>query len=353
MAEDRGQRTETATPRRREEAVKKGQFAVSSDLSAGVLLVAAVCSLWMFGDQIGEQLMGILGGGIMASTRRQLEAVDILELTRHAMWQFVLATGLIVGICYCVQLAMAMIQVGGFRVSAERMQIKWDKISLTGGWGKIFSWKATVRGVAAVFKVIGFGGVVAWVVSGQLRTAVAGSQVNLMSAVISGTEFTLILGFAIAIVLLTIGIADYLFQRWNHEQELKMTLREVQDERRDEEGDPHMRARLRKLQREMAQNRMIQDVASATVVVRNPTHFAVALRYERGVMAAPEVVAKGTDLVAQRIIKAAEENGVAVVERKPLARALYAAVDIGQVIPVELYQAVAEVLSYVWGRTAA
>ena len=224
MAEDRGQRTETATPRRREEAVKKGQFAVSSDLSAGVLLVAAVCSLWMFGDQIGEQLMGILGGGIMASTRRQLEAVDILELTRHAMWQFVLATGLIVGICYCVQLAMAMIQVGGFRVSAERMQIKWDKISLTGGWGKIFSWKATVRGVAAVFKVLGFGGVVAWVVSGQLRTAVAGSQVNLMSAVISGTEFTLILGFAIAIVLLTIGIADYLFQRWNHEQELKMTL---------------------------------------------------------------------------------------------------------------------------------
>ena len=353
MSEDRGQRTETATPRRREEAMKKGQFALSSDLAAGVLLVAAMCTFWFFGGQFGQQLLHMLGAGLVASSRREMETVDILKLLQGAVWQFASATVVMVCVCYCVQLAISLVQVGGLRISAETIQLKWDKLSLTGGWQKIFSWKASVRGIVAIVKVCTFGGVVAWIVSGQLRKTVASSQINLMSAVVSGTQLALMLGFAIAIVLLLIGVVDYLFQRWNHEQELMMTMREVQDERRDEEGDPHVRARLRKLQRELSQNRMIQEVASATVVVRNPTHFAVALRYERGGMAAPEVVAKGTDQLAQRIIKAAEENGVPVVERKPLARALYAAVDVGQVIPVELYQAVAELLSYVWSRTAA
>ena len=158
---------------------------------------------------------------------------------------------------------------------------------------------------------------------------------------------------AIAAAMVVIGLLDYLFQRWRHEQDLKMTRRELEEERKEEEGDPHMRARIRKLQREVGQRRMMQDVPNATVVITNPTHIAVAIQYERGLMSAPKVVAKGADLLAMQIRQIAERHDVPVLERKPLARALYLAVDVGEEIPAEFYHAIAEILAYIYRLSRA
>ena len=154
-------------------------------------------------------------------------------------------------------------------------------------------------------------------------------------------------GIAVGVLLTLLGIADFLYQRWQHEQDLRMSREELKEERRQEEGDPHMRARIKKLQREMG-TRMMHDVPTADVVLTNPTHYAVALKYDRATMPAPVVVAKGADHRAFRIMEIARQHNVPVLERKPLARALYGAVEVGREIPPELYLAVAEILTYLY-----
>ena len=155
-------------------------------------------------------------------------------------------------------------------------------------------------------------------------------------------------GIAVAGALVVVGICDFLYQRWQHEEDLKMSLQDLKEEKKQDEGDPQVKSRLRKLQRDAARLRMLQDVPSASVVLTNPTHFAVALRYEQGVSKAPKVVAKGEGLLAKRIARIAREHGVTVLERKPLTRALYASAEVGQEIPDTLFRAVAEVLAYVY-----
>ena len=153
--------------------------------------------------------------------------------------------------------------------------------------------------------------------------------------------------FAVAAMMVVVGIVDLAFQKWKHLQELKMSLRDIKDEHKESEGDPMVRARLKRLRAEMSRTRMLADVPRASVVITNPTHFAVAIEYDPEKMEAPIVLAKGADHLAKKIIEIAKENDVAVVERKPVARFLYANVEIGQTIPVELYQAVAEILNFV------
>ena len=155
---------------------------------------------------------------------------------------------------------------------------------------------------------------------------------------------------AALVAIAAIAVVDYLFQRWQHERDLRMSKREIRDEVRSSEGDPHIKSRIRGIQREMARRRMMNDVPTATVVVTNPTHYAVALKYEVGRHAAPMVVAKGADLMALRIRRIAEESDVAVVENPPLARALFRSVNPGHFIPPDLFRAVAEVLAYVYAR---
>ena len=156
---------------------------------------------------------------------------------------------------------------------------------------------------------------------------------------------------AIGGVFLALGVGDYLFQRWKHEQDLRMTKQELKDEQKREEGDPLLRARLRRLQREVAQRHMMREVSNATVVLTNPTHLAVALRYDRSKPSAPVVIAKGSGYVAKRISAIARDHSIPVVENKPLARTLFKAVDVGQEIPAALYRAVAEILARIYALT--
>ena len=205
-----------------------------------------------------------------------------------------------------------------------------------------------MRGLVAVFKVGVVAAMAAWVLRGRAVQISTLGQNDLASASVQAWDIAIRLALAITAALAVLGVADYVFQRWRYEQSLRMSRQELKEELRREEGDPLMRGRIRKMQREAARKRMMQDVPKATVVITNPTDLAIALRYERGTMAAPRVVAKGAGFVARNIVGLARRHSVPVVERREIAQALFKAVKVGQDIPAALYYAVAEVLAYLY-----
>jgi len=235
----------------------------------------------------------------------------------------------------------------GFQLTPHLLAFNWERLSPAQGWSRMLSMTSGVRGLVAVAKIVLVLAVAYWVLKSRAAEIGAVQQSTLMSTVGQAWKMAMHLALAVAGTLGVIGAADYVWQRWRLEQTLRMSRLEVKEEVKREEGDPQVKARVRKLQRDAATKRMLQDVPKATVVLTNPTHLAVALRYERGVMPAPKVVAKGAGFVAARIVMLARRHGVPVLERKPVAQALFKAVKVGQDIPVTLYHVVAEVLAYV------
>jgi len=199
----------------------------------------------------------------------------------------------------------------------------------------------------SLFKLSIIVAIVYFILSHQYRQPGWGNAGSLEQSIEMLVNLVILMLIGVASGLVILGTGDFAFQKWKHLEDMKMSRQELMDERKEDEGDPHFRARRKRIQREMSQRQMLQDVSSATVVVTNPTHFAVALKYEGTGMNAPVVVAKGQDHLARKIIQIARTHNVAIVERKPLARALYDNVPVGQEIPLELYQTVAEVLSYI------
>ncbi len=251
-----------------------------------------------------------------------------------------------------IGLIVGLVQ-SGMNWTLQPLVPDWERLSPARGWERLLSWRSFVRAGLAILKAAALGALVCWVLKARAGWIAVAGHGTLGQAAANGWNLTLMLALVLAAALVLIGLADYVFQRWRLEQDLRMTRRELVEEHREQDGDPHLRARIRQLQREVGQRRMIQDVPRATVVVTNPTHIAVALRYERGEMEAPKVIAKGKGLFARRIAAVAREHGVPVVERKLLARALYRAVPVGGEIPLELYQAMAEILAYVYRLRAA
>lgn len=348
MAEDQGHlRTEAPTPRRREEAREQGQVAVSMELVAGLLLLAAIGALW-FGSRS-------LGTGMLETVRHGMShpAVGDLspERTREVLVDFLLRgmqlIGLLFGLLFVAALG-AMVGQIGFRIVPALAAPNWERINPAGGFGRMFSLRALLRGGATIAKAT-LTGVLAFVlIKGRFGRLSVLDQHNLASAAGQTWDIVLRLGLAIAAAFVLVGVVDYILQRLRFEASLRMTREELKDEIKRDEGDPAIKARIRKLARELSQRRMMRDVPRATVVVTNPTHLAIALRYDKGALGAPRVVAKGGGHLARRIVETARRHGVPVVERKPVAQALYKAVQIGQEIPAALYHAVAEVLAYVY-----
>ena len=340
-------RTETPTQRRRQEARRQGQVAVSAELNTGLVLLAGVAVLW-FGSRA-------LAGGLLDAMRSNLLGVRSTEFGPQRMQGQAIgllgrageSVGTMLAVLFIVGLAASAAQAG-FYVVPEAISLRWSRLSPAAGWSRIMSGAAAARGLAAVLKVCVVAALVWWVLRGRAAQVASLSEGTLAAAAAQGWQIALRLALAIAAGLVLIGLADYTVQRWRHERSLMMSRQELKEELKREEGDPLMRARIRKLAREVAKKRMMDDVPRATVVITNPTHLAVALRYERGTMPAPKVLAKGAGFVAQRIIELARQHAVPVVERKPVAQALYKAVQVGQEIPAALYYAVAEVLAYVY-----
>ncbi len=344
---DEAERTEQATPRRRQEARKRGSVAKSMEVNSALAILGGSLVLYVWGGHMlrgmAELARGVLTG---AGTMRLTPA----EVQKYASAGLVFL-GTVVGPVFAAMMAFGLAanyaQVGVL-FSGGPLVPRWDRINPAAGFKRMFSKRALFELLKGLFKIA----LVGWVAYGVLKGRMgkffemADWEVEEAFGFIASTAFVVLVKSGV--VLLLLALLDYGFQRWEYERNLRMTRQELKEEFRQTEGDPLVRARIRSLQRQLARRRMMQAVPKADVVVTNPTFLAVALVYRPEEMEAPEVVAKGARKLAERIRQIAMEHNVPIVEDPPLARLLYRKVEVGQQIPVELYQAVAKVLAYVF-----
>ncbi len=356
MAEqDRDQKTEQATPHRLNKALEEGQIGFSADLIGGVMLAIGAGYFWF----IGESMFGSLGDSIRNRVTYFHPMIEDPLAISGAISTEVFNIGVV---CLGLMLPLFLVALLGgglqtnFNVTFKPLTLKWDKLSVPAGFKRIFSISSVVRGALSVAKAAIIVGILYYVARTQFDAMETVSFTSFQSLVYVMCKILLIASIAIAATMAVLGVADLAFQKWKQSRDLMMSIQDIRDEHKENEGDPLVKARIKRLQAEMGRNRMLSDVPKASVVITNPTHFAVAVQYDRETMDAPIVLAKGADHLAKKIIEIAKENGVPVVERKPVARFLYANTDIGNTIPFELYQAVAEIINYVnrlGGRTGA
>jgi flagellar biosynthetic protein FlhB len=347
MAEQGQQRTENATPKRKQDARKQGQTARSADLPSALGLLAGLLALRFAGPLMWQGLAQIVQGDLAAITQPDLTAQVALGLVGQSLLAGLLAVVPLLAALMLGGVITSVIQTGGI-VSAKAIAPKFDRVNPGTGLKRLFSvrtgfelGKTAVR--LAIFLTVA-ASMAPTVVADVVRLGTTG--LSAVPDLIGGIVFAVVLRLAAAGAIL--ATLDYLFQRWQFTRGLRMTRQEVRDELRQTEGDPQVKQRIHRLQRQRARQRMMQEVPKATVVLANPTHIAVALRYESGKSRAPVVVAKGRDLVAQQIKVLAAQHGVPIIENPPLARSLYAAVKLGREIPYHFYRAVAEVLAFVY-----
>jgi flagellar biosynthetic protein FlhB len=348
MAEESFQeKTEEATPKRRDEARRKGQTAKSQELNSAVVLMAALASLYVLGGMLFNTL-----SGFTASTLAQSHTYEfsVLSVRTHVIGWAQVFFGSVGPILLVIGLAAFIVSISqvGFVMNEEALNFKPNRLDPMQGAKRIFSMRSLVELVKGIIKITIVGLISYWVIAPEMP------RIALLTDAGVGDIFTYTgvmvfkVGMYTALALLVMAILDYAYQRFEFNKSIRMTKQEVKEESKQTEGDPQVRMRIRSLQRENARRRMMDDVPEADVVITNPTHFAVALKYDMDTMATPMVVAKGKNLIAQKIKEIARESGVPMVENKPLAQALFKSVEIGQGIPEELYRAVAEVLAYVF-----
>lgn len=354
MAQDNesGEKTEEATPRRREEAREKGQVAFSTEFVAGFCLLS-VLGLYLL---TSETVFEILGKGV----RQAL--LNIGSVGRGEL-DLLTATGLLRsmgGDGYEAILVVALPLLGltlllgygqvGLHISPKALEWDLSKLNPVKGLGRLFSMRTVVRTGLASLKLFAVMAAISLTTWFELAAISSIDGIDPGPPLLVANRVLIKATIAALVAIVAIGLIDLMFQRWQHSKDLRMTKQEVREEHKNQEGDPHIKARVRQVQRELASRRMMDDVPDATVVVTNPTHYAVALKYEREGAdgGAPRVVAKGVDHVAQKIKQLARESDVLCFENVPLARALHARCEIGDVIPEDLFEAVASVLAYVY-----
>lgn len=356
MAEDMGEKTEQPTSKRLSDAREKGQVGKSQDLAAAVLMIGAVLLLVIFAQGTLMRMLSItrhnLSPEAMASSLVVGDVVDDLVGTGY---EFAMIVAPFMGVMLLVAWLSHFVQVG-FLLSAKALEPKLEKINPIKGIKRLLSKRSLIKGGLDLLKFALVGGVSYIAVMFEMDLIAALPGLTVMEAVIVTGEIIIRVAIWALLMLLILGLADFSYQKWQHTQDLKMTKHEVKDERKSMEGDMEQKAKRLRMGREIAMQRLQMDVPKADVIVTNPTHFAVALRYDKESMDAPRVIAKGGDFMAMRIRQIATTAGVPIVERPPLARALYHGVDVGQQIHPEHFEAVAEVLAYVYrldGRMAS
>jgi flagellar biosynthesis protein FlhB len=345
-----GEKTEKATPKKRNEARKKGSVAKSADLNGAVVMLAALFALSATAPHLVDTLETCLRDALaLVSTPDVVNHRGLGPLLSEQARSAGLAAAPVILTCVAAGVLVNVIQVGGKpRVTALKPDPK--RLSPISGFKNIYGPNALFEGAKNIVKVAAVGAVTALAVLPKLDEFAA--LVGTPPQQLLPTLAHMVLGIAqrAAMAYLLIGIVDYVYQRYRHEKSLKMDKQEVKEEHKSTELPPEVRGAIRRRQMQAARARMMADVPTADVVVTNPTHFAVALKYDAE-KAAPEVVAKGSDLIAQKIRELAAQSGVPVIADPPLARSLHATVEVGHLIPEELYQAVAQLLAFVY-RTA-
>lgn len=348
MADETGQeKTEEPTAKRIREAREKGQIPRSRELTTALVLLAGSGGLYFLGGDLGGGIADLLRDGLSPDPARIAEPAFIVHSLGaqilRALWVLVPLFMILV-----VVAVMAPLALGGWMFSGKAVAPKLEKLNPLKGLGRIFGPRGLVELAKALAKFVVVGGMAVVLLRELVDDFIGLGRAPLGPAQAHAFELVGSAFLALSATLILIAAVDVPFQLWDNRRKLRMTRQEVQDEFKETEGRPEVKGRIRSLQREMAQRRMMGEVPKADVVITNPTHFAVALAYDRGGRGAPVVVAKGVDLIAVQIRKVAGESGVAVVEHPLLARAVYYTAELDSEIPEALYMAVAHVLAYVY-----
>jgi flagellar biosynthetic protein FlhB len=341
------ERTEQATPRRREEARREGKVARSQELSSMLILFCGVTAMYFVMpstiNRLGEFSVWIFE----SAAQHAVSATSFTTYFTHAMTTFALATGPIVLVVAIVGLGVNLAQVG-LIITAKPLEPNLDKLNFAKGIQKLISTRTVYELAKDILKLALIGVVGYYAVMSEMKSVPALADMSVPQILSFSGAAMFRVAIKCCLILAVLSIIDYAYQKWDYEKSLRMSRQEIKEEMKNTEGDPAIKARIRQIQRQAAFSRMMGDVPKADVVVTNPTHIAIALRYDVETMSAPTVIAKGQRLVAERIKEIATEHEIPIVENKPLAQALFKACEIGTEIPSSLFRAVAEVLAYVY-----
>jgi flagellar biosynthesis protein FlhB len=348
MAEtqDQGEKTEEATQTRREDFRKRGQVAQTKELASALFILIGLAGIFALGRFFMQEIFEVFNHSLGVNLVHYVRNGDVLPALKFAAGKMGILIAPVIGIGFIVGIGSSILQIGFLQIE-DAMSMDLNRISPLEGLKRMFSLRNLVEGVKAILKLI-FILVVAYFVLRSEVWKLPGLMYVTPEQMMSymGTMTGKLLG-GIGVAMVILAAADFFFQKWDLEKKMMMTKQEVKEEHKSREGDPLIKARIRKIQREMANKRMMEKVPKADVIITNPTHIAVALKYDAN-NAAPQLVAKGADLMAEKIKEIAKQFEIPIVENKPLARTIFKTMKLGQVIPRELFVAVAEVLSYVY-----
>ncbi len=346
MSDDQ-EKTEEATQQRRDDFRKRGQVAQTRELASVLALLGSALLLWALArfslQQVSELITFSLGSNLVNAVKSN----EFGPIVFFVLKKMVFLGGPIILMLLLLSIVSTVVQVG-FLYNEEAMNFDLEKINPMSGLKRIFSMKSLVEGLKSLLKLIFVCATVYWLVKDELQVLPRLSALSIEQIMAYTGTLTVKLLAGLGVFMAVIAGADYFFQRYDLEKQMRMSKQEIKEEHKSREGDPMIKARIRRIQREMSNKRMMKDVPKADVIVTNPTHIACALMYDPNSMAAPRLIAKGSGHIAERIKEIARENGVPVMENKPLARAMFKTMKIGHTVPRELFTAVAQVLSYVY-----
>jgi len=346
--DDLGERTEAPTGKKLSEARKKGQVPKSQDLSGIMTLLGMLVLMIVFGSTISSMFARVMTRTLSADLAEDQVSIESLVAgSKYVVYEIAMVLVPIFLIAFVLVYVVQFLQVG-WLIAPDQIRPKFSKLSPLGGIKRIYGKRGLVKTVLNTVKLVVLVVVASLVFRTHLDEILVLPKLTPMLAVSAILRLIVILSFVLIALLLFLALLDFIFQKWQHTQELKMSKQEVKDERKTMEGDPLIKGKRLQMARQIAMQQIGQAVPDADVIVTNPTHFSVAIRYDTETMGAPRVVAKGADLIALRIRQIARQNGVSIVERPPLARALYWGIEVGQEISPEHYEAVAELLAYVY-----
>lgn len=340
-------KTEDATPKKKSEARKKGEIPKSKEVGLTLTLITVTLVIFLLGSYVGNNFKAILTVFLGNNLNMTLDYNSVQKILLISVWRI----GLIfLPIVVPIMLTgvLASIMQSGFLIAKEAIKPKFSKLNPIKGFKKMFSKRTFVELIKDILLISVIGYIGYKFIADNYLYILSFGNISIFQIPLAFSKLVVSIFFKITLLMIIISITDYIFQRFQYNKDLKMTKQEVKEEYKQEEGDPEVKSKIKQKQREMATRRMMQQIPSATVVVTNPTHIAVALKYVEGKNGSPIVVAKGQDNVALKIKEIAKENEVPIIENKALARLIYAEVDIDSEIPVNMYEAVAEILALVY-----
>ncbi|OIJ13149.1 flagellar biosynthesis protein FlhB [Anaerobacillus alkalilacustris] len=341
------EKTEKATQKKRQETRKKGQVAKSTDINTAIILLLVFIILWLLGDYVGKRIFIFTQYMFQEYLLYTLSSENVESLFLELTTQAVMIVAPIMLIAMLAGILSNYLQVG-FLFAPEAIKMKLSKLNPIQGFKRIYSIRAIVELLKSLLKICLVGLVTFTILWYSIDQILFLSLVPIADSLVFVGSLTVTMGVAVSILLIFLAVLDYMYQRYDHEKNIKMSKQDIKDEYKKTEGDPLIKSKIKEKQRQMAMKRMMQEVPKADVVITNPTHYAIALKYDGDKMDAPVVVAKGVDFLAQKIKAIAKHHEIITVENRPLARALYDQADIGDQVPEDLFKAVAEVLAYVY-----